>query len=640
MIQKLVLATCMGMIITLAYHGLYQEALAQQNNTIDESACLDKFAPYLETFLTTPPEKLACSPPFVSAIGHDGTLYCLQEASIDMLQNAGWELEKSSYIATLNNTVCAQPTPQMNNSTFIPQSTYVLTESLRPSSSSPLSSPSALSSPHLGFAVGGAADINNFRENVVNDYLPLHTDITYEGLFYDYYFDTGADSECHVLFCPSYSYAVSADPFSNKPEYYLSVGLNSGIKETDFRKDLNLVIVMDVSGSMDSPFDRYYYDASQVEDHDTRTKMVIANEAVAGLLDHLGPKDNLGLVLFSNTAHIARPLGSMAFTDVNLLKSDIMGISAGGSTNMAAGMDTATLMLGDAIDGYENRIIFLTDAMPNRGDTTQDGLLGTISDNAKNGIYTTFIGIGVDFNTELVEALTKIRGANHYSVHSASEFKNRMVDEFEFMVTPLVFDLELNLEADGYNIVKVYGSPEADSSTGNIMKTSTLFPSPTKEDQTRGGIVLLKMERVSDDATLVLNVTYEKTDGTLVYDQATVSLESHDSDYYENDGIWKGILLSRYAELMKSWILSERATLAKIQVEPMSFYEDGIFVPEYSHWNLGPWERVSSPLQVSGLYPLLISAFRDYFDAEATSIGDETLWQELDILDKLLESSG
>ncbi|MYB29818.1 MAG: VWA domain-containing protein [Cenarchaeum sp. SB0663_bin_5] len=429
----------MGVIITLAYHGLYQEALAQQNNTIDESACLDKFASYLETFLTTPPEKLACSPPFVSAIGHDGSLYCLREASIDMLQNTGWRLEKTSYITTLNNTVCAQPTPQINNSTFIPQSVYGLQESMMTSQFS--SSPSVLTSPRLGFAVGGAADINNFRENVVNNYLPLHTDITYEGLFYDYYFDTGADSEYHVLFCPSYSYAVSADPFSNKTEYYLSVGLNSGIKEADFgRKDLNLVIVMDVSGSMDSPFYTYYYDASQVTDHDTRTKMAIANEAVAGLLDHLGPDDNLGLVLFDNTAHIARPLGSMAFTDVNLLKSNIMGIYADGGTHMAAGMDTATLMLGDAIDGYENRIIFLTDAMPNQGDTTQDGLFGTISDNAKNGIYTTFIGIGVDLNTELVEALTKIRGANHYSVHSASEFKNRMVDEFEFMVTPLVFD--------------------------------------------------------------------------------------------------------------------------------------------------------------------------------------------------------
>ena len=49
----------------------------------------------------------------------------------------------------------------------------------------------------LGFAVGGAKDINNFRENIRNGYLPLPTDITYEGLFYDYYFET-EDRDCEI----------------------------------------------------------------------------------------------------------------------------------------------------------------------------------------------------------------------------------------------------------------------------------------------------------------------------------------------------------------------------------------------------------------------------------------------------------
>jgi hypothetical protein len=39
------------------------------------------------------------------------------------------------------------------------------------------------------------------------------------------------------------------------------VGLDSGIKVEDFkRKKLNLIILLDVSGSMSSPFDTYYYD--------------------------------------------------------------------------------------------------------------------------------------------------------------------------------------------------------------------------------------------------------------------------------------------------------------------------------------------------------------------------------------------
>ena len=92
--------------------------------------------------------------------------------------------------------------------------------------------------------------------------------ITYEGLFYDYYFDTGKAQACEKLFCPSYTYAISKDPISEKDDYYLAVGLNSNIKESDFeRKKLNLVVVLDMSGSMSSQFNKYYYDqfGNQIE---------------------------------------------------------------------------------------------------------------------------------------------------------------------------------------------------------------------------------------------------------------------------------------------------------------------------------------------------------------------------------------
>jgi len=504
-------------------------------------------------------------------------------------------------------------------------SQYQLTESLRPASR-----PVQFGS--LGLSAGGAADIGNFRENVANGYLPLHTDITYEGLFAEYYFDTGSRTGCGALFCPSYSYAVSADPFSGDREYYLSVGLNSGLKEADFsRKDLNLVIVVDVSGSMDESFSTYHYDPPTAAP-DTRTKIEIASEAVAGLVDHLGPADNLGIVQFRDVARVVWPLESMASIDGEDLRAGIAGMHAVGGTNMDAGMDTATLMIGGAADGYENRIIFLTDAMPNLGDTSREGLLGAVSRNAESGIHTTFIGIGVDFNTQLVEELTKVRGANYYSVHSAAEFKSRMVDEFEFMVTPLVFDLELKLEADGYDISAVYGSPEADRSTGEIMTVSTLFPSQTEGGQTKGGIILLKLERVSDDAVLVLSATYTGADGEPGENRVAVGIGPHDTDYYENTGVRKGALLARYADLMKAWILDERATLANVTTGRPSYDDDGIRAPMYTAGTLGPWERQSAPVQVSDRYAGPISQFREYFEAEAAAIGDQTLRQELEIL--------
>ena len=95
----------------------------------------------------------------------------------------------------------------------------------------------------IGLSTGGAKDINNYRDNLYNGYFPLQSDITYEGLFYEYFFDTKTNSVNgdKDLFYPSASTSISSDPISNNDEYYLSVGLNSNIKKSDFKRKKNLI---------------------------------------------------------------------------------------------------------------------------------------------------------------------------------------------------------------------------------------------------------------------------------------------------------------------------------------------------------------------------------------------------------------
>jgi Ca-activated chloride channel family protein len=516
-----------------------------------------------------------------------------------------------------------------------------------PAVSYSMASPAMAAIPSIGFSTGGAKDVNSFRENIKQDYLPLPSDVTYEGLFYDYYFDTGAAKECKKLFCPSYSYAVSKDPFSLEPQYYLSVGLNSGI--TDFqRKKLNLVVVLDFSGSMGSPFDEYYYDrfGNKVEQKGdessmSKTKMQIADESVVALLGHLKPEDRFGLVIFSDDAFLVDPLTSVADKDLDRLKSRILTIQETYGTNMEAGMEEGTALFDRFLQAdkseYENRIIFLTDAMPNIGDTGDLGLFRMLDDNADQGIYTTFIGIGVDFNTELVESITKIKGANYYSVHSAGEFKKRMDDEFDFMVTPLVFDLRLKLDAPGYEIEKVYGSPEADQATGELMKVNTLFPSKAEDGQVKGGVVLVKLKKLSNDGNMNLKVSYQDRNGVQDSDEAEVDMAEESADFYKNSGIRKAVLLSRYADLLKNWMIDERKAADKgWKIVPSVTLANGIVIPV----ELGEWERQSLPLAVSDPYPELFGRFSDYFQMESQAIGDSTLEQEDGILKKLVGFGG
>ena len=504
----------------------------------------------------------------------------------------------------------------------------------------------SVDSANIGFSTGGAKDINNFRENIKNGYLPIPTDITYEGLFYDYYFDTGQQKKCDKLFCPSYARAITQDPFSGKDEYYLAVGLNSGIKESDFkRKKLNLIVVLDISGSMSSPFNKYYYDRfgnrHDLEDseHSDKTKMRVATESVAALMNHLEEDDRFGVVLFESGAYLAKPLNRVGDTDMQAIKDHILEIYPRGGTRMSAGMKMGTGLFDKYVDAdpaeYENRIIFLTDAMPNIGETSERGLLGMTKKNSENRIYSTFIGIGVDFNTKLVEHITKIRGANYYSVHSADQFKERMDDEFEYMVTPLVFDLELRLEADGYDIEKVYGSPEADEATGQIMKINTLFPSKTEGGQTKGGLVLLKLKKTSDNAKLKLRTVYEDRNGNIDGSKAEIVFNSKESEFFETTGIRKGVLLSRYADLMKNWIADEKEICDKDKpISPRVNRKAGIIIPRPY---LNKWERQSVPLQISSYYQGLFVDFRKYIKSEMDAVGDDTLVQEIGILDYLIE---
>lgn len=494
----------------------------------------------------------------------------------------------------------------------------------------------------IGFSTGGAKDIMNFRENIRNDYLPLPTDVTYEGLFYDYYFDTGDSEKCNELFCPAYSYAITDDPFSGEPEYYLSVGLNSGMKESDFkRKKLNLVVVLDISGSMKSPFDMYYYDnfghRQQIPAAEAnKEKIEIATESIVALLDHLDDDDLFGMVLFNNSARLAKHLNPVEITDMVAIKDHILELTAYGGTHLSAGMEMATDLFNELTevnsDEYENRIVFLTDAMPNIGDISSNGLLGMTEDNADNGIHTTFIGIGLDFNTELIEHITKIRGANYYSVHSAEQFRERMDDEFEYMVTPLVFDLQLTLEADDWKIEEVYGSPEADEATGELMKVNTLFPSKRRNDETRGGIVLLKLKKTGNDNHLSLVASYEDRNGNEHQNEVTIELDEVDREFFENRGIRKGILLSRYADLLKNWMIDEREHAHYSHPwEPRIDEETGICIPP----RLNQWERQSLPLTVAEPYRKLFGLFYRYFDEEIDDIGDNELRQELEILNIL-----
>jgi Uncharacterized protein containing a von Willebrand factor type A (vWA) domain len=486
----------------------------------------------------------------------------------------------------------------------------------------------------VGLAAGGAKDVANFRENVAAGHTPQPEAISDEGLFYDYYFETGERAETDALFAPRYAAAVSEHPITGETEQYLSVGLDSSLSVEDFQRPrLDLVAVLDVSGSMDSAFDEYYYDEHgrrQEAEQSTSTKLEAAIESLCALTEQLHPEDRLGVVLYDHRAHVAKPLRDVGATDMPAIRRHIREIAAGGSTNLADGFEAAVDMLaaGKSLGDVEQRVVFLTDMMPNTGTTAEDDLTTLFGDAADEGIHTTFVGMGLDANAELAETLSGIRGANHYFIHSAAEFKQRLGEEFDYMVTPLVYDLTLELDVDGYEIASVHGSPTAEEATEQLMHVGTLFPSAKQDGEARGGVILVRLTQTGPEPDVALQASWTERDGTEHTEGVSVTVPET-AETYAHDGIRKAIALARYARTLRSWTreVHDRADSAT--------GVDDWLLPDQR----GQHERESVPLVVPDAYSDQFAKLRAYLNVELDAVGDETLTQEVDLLRTLCEEA-
>ncbi len=489
----------------------------------------------------------------------------------------------------------------------------------------------------VGLAAGGGQDVSVFRRNVREGYLPQPSALPYEGLFYDYYFDTGDTGECTALFCPTYSTAVTADPLSGTSEQYLSVGLDSGLSGDEFeRKTLNLVVVLDVSGSMEESFGEYYYDddGERQEIEDDSAKIDVATDALQSMTTHLEGPDRLGVVTFSDAASLHTELGRVDERDMDDLREDVGRIRAGGGTNMEAGFDEAERLLEPHEDAdpteYENRIVLLSDAMPNVGQTSNEGLNDRMAEAADRGVYTTFVGVGLDANLNVIDAITEVKGANYYGVRSPEGFRQRLDEEFEYMVTPLAFDVSLSVEGDGYDLANVYGTTADDLATGEVLSIRTLFPSPAEDGRVRGGVVLTELADTGSSRTVEVTAEWTERDGTARETVETVRVDPGE-ERFDSTGVRKAVLLTRYATLLKNWTRYERGAIDGPPgegIEPPAGGDDP-----------APREQESEDLRITEPYVGRLQTFREYFGTEADAVGDDTLDQELDLMATILDAA-
>lgn len=170
---------------------------------------------------------------------------------------------------------------------------------------------------------------------------------------------------------------------------------------TASRQPTDFVVVLDRSGSMGG-----------------EQKMEHAREAVIGLIERLQPEDRFALVVYDDRVEVPIPLAPATPAARERWKSVAAGIGPMGSTNISLGLDTGLGLLGERQAGAA-RVLLISDGLANQGDTSREGLLRRATISADRAAPLTAIGVGFDFDENLMGSLADSGGGNFYFLRDA-----------------------------------------------------------------------------------------------------------------------------------------------------------------------------------------------------------------------------
>lgn len=317
---------------------------------------------------------------------------------------------------------------------------------------------------------GGAQDIKYFRGGVERGHVPTPKGMTSEGLLneHDLYL-TSSGEACAEILCLNTA-AKTAEIVQG--DYFAGLGFDTNIDESWQRPPLNLVAVIDRSGSMGRSGGK------------DGTSMENVKHSLHEIKDAMRPGDQISFVLYGSNVVTHLPPLAVTKASKAAIGEKIDSIAIEGSTNMDAGLARGYDIAYEtkaAFDGT-TRVMIFTDERPNTGRVDADGFMARAQKASRNGIGLTTIGYGVNYGDALAAKIASVRGGNLFYVGGKSDVETLFTKEFDFMVSEVANDLRVTLTpASGLSVDTVFGVPQdlitKDEAGSVTLNVSTVFMS-------------------------------------------------------------------------------------------------------------------------------------------------------------------
>jgi Ca-activated chloride channel family protein len=180
--------------------------------------------------------------------------------------------------------------------------------------------------------------------------------------------------------------------------------------------------------------------------------MVRAREAAMFCVDQMLPTDRLSVVTFDDRIEVLFP--SEPVTNKQSMKDLISRVTARGSTALheawvRGGLTVSERMLDQGI----NRVVLITDGLANVGITNTDEIVTQAMGVYQRGVSTSTIGIGADFNEDLLMPMAQSGGGNAWHVVEPDDMQRIFQVELEGLIAQFAHTVSLSLiPADGVRV--------------------------------------------------------------------------------------------------------------------------------------------------------------------------------------------
>ncbi len=229
---------------------------------------------------------------------------------------------------------------------------------------------------------------------------------------------------------------VAVSPWNQKNRL-LKIGLQGKKISLDNTPATNLVFLLDVSGSMNSP-----------------DKLPLLKEGLRIMVGQLKPNDRVAIAVYAGSSGLVLP--STPVSQKGEILAALEQLEAGGSTNGGQGLQLAyTVAANNFINGGNNRVILATDGDFNVGVTGDDALVSLIEEKRKSGIFLSVLGFGSgNLNDSMMEKLSNKGNGNYAYIDSRDEARRALGEQVAGTLYTIAKDVKIQVE---FNPAKVAG---------------------------------------------------------------------------------------------------------------------------------------------------------------------------------------